>query len=167
MRQPVDTIAWVDPATLHANNYNPNHVHPPELALLKESMVVDGWTGAIVALPDGEIVDGFHRWLLATKDEEVLALGNGKVPVVRIKQRSRADQMAATVRHNRARGEHQILRMADIVVACLEEGWSWKKIGQQFGMESEEIERLSAAGGMVERGSAEDFGEGWTPDTSK
>ena len=113
--QPVSSVEWTDPKTLRANFYNPNHVAPPELELLKLSILEDGWTQPIVAREDGEIVDGYHRFYLATHDREVAALTKGMVPVVRLTPRSNADQMMSTIRHNRARGTHGVLKMADIV----------------------------------------------------
>ena len=71
MIQPLNNIQWVDRETLKPNNYNPNKVAPPELKLLKVSILEDGWTQPIVINSDNTIVDGFHRWTVSD-DKDVL-----------------------------------------------------------------------------------------------
>lgn len=165
MKHPVGDVRWVEPDTLRANAYNPNHVAPPELALLKLSIMEDGWTQPIVARPDGEIVDGFHRWHLAMTDKDVLALGGGTVPVVRLAPGDNAHQMMSTIRHNRARGTHGVLKMADIVRALAGEmKVPPQEIMRRLGMEEEEVDRLQDARGMIARGSASAFAQGWVPE---
>lgn len=160
---PIDTVEWVDPGTLTANGYNPNHMAPPEEALLRVSILEDGWTHPIVARPDNEIVDGFHRWSLAKKYPEILALGGGKVPVVRLLPSDTVHQMMSTIRHNRARGNHYVLKMADIIRQLKEAGVADEDIERRLSMEPEEVERLADAGGMLKRGAAEGFNKGWVP----
>ena len=64
-REPVDCVLWVRAEQLHANDYNPNSVAPPEMRLLQLSIMSDGYTQPIVAWPDQsdsyEVIDGFHR----------------------------------------------------------------------------------------------------------
>lgn len=162
--QPLDTLRWVKPETLHANDYNPNRVFPPELALLKVSLLADGWTQPIVVKPDGEIVDGFHRWTLGSNDEDVRALTGGLVPVVTLQLVDGAHQKASTVRHNRARGQHGILHMGEIVRAMRDEGRTDDQICTELGMELEEIERLSDMTPSPDKAGKESFGRGWVPD---
>lgn len=163
--QPLDEVQWVDPTTLKANSYNPNKVAPPELRLLKISIMEDGWTQPIVARPDGEIIDGFHRWTLASKDAEVAALTGGLVPVVRVATAGPSHQMMSTIRHNRARGTHAVLRMADIVRELKDkERLPDAEIMRRLGMEDEEVERLYDTSGMRQRGRAAAFNAGWVPD---
>ena len=114
-KQPVSEIEWVEANTLRANDYNPNQVFIPELKLLKLSILEDGWTQPIVARVDGEIVDGFHRWKLATEDKQIRAMTGGKVPVAWIREIDPAHQRMSTIRHNRARGSHHVLKMAAII----------------------------------------------------
>ena len=132
--QPINSVEWVDPDTLRANNYNPNHVAKPEMALLKQSILEDGWTQPIVAQADGEIVDGFHRWTLGTTDTEIRELTDGKVPVVRVTI-DPAQQRMSTIRHNRARGAHAVLKMADIVNELLFLGVTEDEISTRVGMD--------------------------------
>jgi len=169
--QPVSHVEWVDCATLRANDYNPNHVAPTEMALLKTSIIENGWTQPIVTRtpdPDGdsEIVEGFHRYTLGLSDPDVRALTGGLVPVVRLPASlDPTTQRMATIRHNRARGTHAVVRMADIVVALRALGASDVDIGQRLGMEPDEIRRLAERGNMAARGRgmSGEFSKGWVP----
>ncbi|MCU0506383.1 MAG: ParB N-terminal domain-containing protein [Chloroflexi bacterium] len=160
--QPISHVEWVDPLTLRANDYNPNRVARPELALLKLSLMENGWTQPIVARVDGEIVDGFHRWTLARTDAEVAALTGGLVPVVRLPAIDPATQRMATIRHNRARGSHHVLRMADIIADLHGMGLADGEIGRRLGMDPEEVGRLLDRGNMLKRGAGAAFSKGWT-----
>jgi ParB-like chromosome segregation protein Spo0J len=163
LKQPINAVEWVTRDALTANGYNPNHVARPELKLLKLSIMADGWTQPIVARADGEIVDGFHRWTIAA-DPEISTLTGGLVPVVRLRSAlDMADQIASTIRHNRARGQHTVLPMADIVTSLKDEhGLSDAQVKQKLGMDNEEVERLYDTSGMPTRGSDDAFHKGWT-----
>ncbi len=160
---PLDTVEWVDPATLRSNAYNPNKVFRPEMELLKLSIMEDGWTQPVVARPDGEIVDGFHRWSLAMNDSDIRAISGGLVPVVRTSPASPADARASTVRHNRARGQHGILRMGEIVRDMQAQGMSDDEVCRKLGMELEELERLADERPSPARAGKDSFGRGWVP----
>ena len=160
--QPVSNVEWRDPGELRANNYNPNHVAKPEMALLKQSILEDGWTQPIVAMPDGEIVDGFHRWTLGSTDADVQALTGGMVPVVTIHP-DKAQQMMATIRHNRARGAHAVLKMADIVASLVDEGCSPEEIERRVGMDPEEVRRMLVRGSKKELSGGDQMGSAWKP----
>jgi ParB-like chromosome segregation protein Spo0J len=160
--QPVSVVTWIARDELKANNYNPNLVAPPELKLLRISILTDGWTQPLVIRDDNEIVDGFHRWLVA-KDKEIAALTEGLIPVVVIHPETAEDQMMSTIRHNRARGNHLVMKMADLVQFMIKRGRKPKEIAEKLQMEPEEVDRLSDESGMTERGSREDFGRGWVP----
>lgn len=161
---PISEVLWLDPGRLTANSWNPNKVFPPELALLKLSLIEDGWTQPIVVGPEYEIIDGFHRWHLAETDADVAALGGGKVPVVVTRRAGHAERMASTIRHNRARGKHGIKPMAEIVRELVdEEGLPAEQIATRLGMEAEEVDRLYDRGGMKVRGRGEGYGKAWEP----
>lgn len=159
--QPLSKVHWVSPEELYSNDYNPNKVFKPELALLKESLMATGWTQPVVATPEGEIIDGFHRYTLASTDPEVAALGGGKLPVVFV-DAPREQRMMATVRHNRARGQHGILKMGDIVRELLKH-YTREEVLQGLGMESEELDRLANVVGSPELAGKDSFGRGWVP----
>lgn len=164
-RQPVGTVQWVDRDLLHANDYNPNRVAPPELRLLKISLLSDGWTQPIVARTSNEIVDGFHRWTVSA-DPDIAAMTGGKVPVVYLRDDTPLEhQMMSTVRHNRARGTHHVVKMADIVIALRDGGMSEHEIGELMQMEDEEVHRFLIQGDMLEQAHQRtngQFGAGWT-----
>ena len=161
-QQPVDNIKWVKRDTLKANDYNPNHVPPSEKKLLKISLLEDGWTQPIVVGADGEtIIDGFHRWSLSA-DKDVYAMTDGFVPVVQLIPEDMAHQKMSTIRHNRARGSHYVLKMSDIVESLInEEGLSFEEVAERLQMEEEEVDRLYDHGNMVKRGGLGDFNKGW------
>lgn len=47
-QHPVDCVLWVNREEIHANEWNPNHVAPPEMELLYTSIKCDGYTQPIV-----------------------------------------------------------------------------------------------------------------------
>lgn len=124
-----------------ANEYNPNRVATPELDLLELSITADGVTMPIVTFYDAErdeyvIVDGFHRWSVLTQ-----RLGCDEIPIVTI-DKDLSERMASTVRHNRARGKHQVDLQAALVRALLELGRTDDEIARELGMSEEELLRL-------------------------
>ena len=162
--QPVSTVAWLPRDQLVANAWNPNKQAPPEHRLLKTSILENGWTQPIVARlePTGlEIVDGYHRWLVAV-DKDVAALTGGLVPVVQLPACDPVLARMATVRHNRARGTHHVLGMAGIVTDLMDAGLAPEEIGRRLEMDAEEVERLADRGDMLKRHAEAGFGNGWT-----
>jgi len=162
-RQPVSRVRWVPRASLVPNDYNPNHVPPLELKLLKRSILLQGWTQPIVVLADGvTIVDGFHRWTVAG-DKQIAALTGGLVPVVVI-DADQTQRVAATIRHNRARGEHGITPMSSIVSGLLASGLAIEEVMAELGMQREEVLRLADQRGRPEAiGGERSFGAAWEP----
>ncbi len=156
-------MKWVERDTLEANDYNPNHVAPLEKKLLKLSLLRQGWTQPIVVLNDGRtIVDGFHRWSLAA-EPEIAKLTGGRVPVVMI-DAGIHQRRAATIRHNRARGQHGIDPMAAIVSDLLKSGMKKDEIMDELGMQEEEVDRLDDHRGQPERvGGGTKHSKGWVP----
>lgn len=149
---------------LSKNLWNPNKQAPPEHRLLKTSIVENGWTQPIVAREiDGalEIVDGYHRWTVAA-DPEIQALTEGLVPVVVLPPTDAATARMATIRHNRARGTHHVLGMADIVADLLKLGVSAEEISRRLEMDPEEVDRLADRGNMLTRYAPDSFNQGWT-----
>lgn len=167
--EPVDNIQWVRSDRLQANDYNPNVVAPPEMELLALSVREDGYTQPIVAWQDNghyEVIDGFHRNRVGREDETIKERLSGYLPVVVANEGrvDRGDRIASTIRHNRARGKHQIGAMADIVIELKRRNWSDNKIGKHLGMEPDEVLRLSQITGLAEMFADRDFSEAWEAD---
>lgn len=164
--EPVDCVIWVPGDSVFANDYNPNSVAPPEMQLLERSISEDGYTQPIVTwVDDGkrEVVDGFHRNRVGQECENVRERILGYLPVTTINENriDRGDRIAATIRHNRARGKHQISAMSDIVVELSRRNWSDKKIARELGMDADEVLRLKQITGLAEMFADEEFSEAW------
>lgn len=148
---------------MQPNHYNPNSVAPPEIELLKTSILSDGWTQPIVIHSDFTIVDGFHRWFVSG-EKEIYELTEGFVPTVMLRDKTLEERMCATVRHNRAKGTHSVLGMSDIVYSMLQANIEISKIMESLGMEYEEVLRLSNRKGVKIRIENKDFGNSWKPE---
>jgi ParB-like chromosome segregation protein Spo0J len=169
--EPVDCVRWVVADTVTANDYNPNSVAPPEMRLLEHSITEDGYTQPIVSWlrEDSvrEVVDGFHRHRVGKESATVRERVHGYLPVVTINgaRLDKGDRMAATIRHNRARGEHRVESMADIVVELKRRFWSDEKIATELGMEPDEVLRLTQVTGLAGLFKDREFSEAWEADT--
>lgn len=164
--EPVDCVLWVPGDDVQANDYNPNVVAPPEMKLLKHSIEADGYTQPIVTYPaDGcrEVVDGFHRKRVGQEVKVVRQRLQGYLPVttIRTERSDREDRIAATIRHNRARGVHTVDNMSQIVVELSRRNWSDTKIGNELGMEPDEVLRLKQISGLAELFADKEFSEAW------
>lgn len=170
VNEPVDCVQWIRADQVVANDYNPNSVAPPEMKLLEHSITEDGYTQPIVTfLRDGvyEVVDGFHRNRVGKESLIVASRIKGYLPCVVINN-TRADvgdRMAATIRHNRARGKHRVDSMAEIVMDLKKRNWSDEKIGRDLGMDADEVLRLSQITGLAEMFSDREFSEAWEADS--
>lgn len=165
-KEPVDCVLWVDAEIVEANDYNPNSVAPAEMHLLERSINHDGYTQPIVTWEhDGifEVVDGFHRNRVGKESSSVRERVMGYLPVTVIKgdRQDRGDRIAATIRHNRARGKHQIEAMSDIVVELKRRNWSDKRIGKELGMEQDEVLRLCQITGLADLFTDQQFSKSW------
>lgn len=165
---PVDLVLWVKAETVKGNDYNPNVVAPPEMRLLAHSVRSNGYTMPIVAHHAGEhelVVDGFHRHRVGKEVPDVRESVRGHLPVTRIRaERSdEASRIAATIEHNRARGEHRIGDMSEIVRMLYEAGWRDNKIQEELGMDSDEVRRLKQMTGLAELFADREFSEAWEP----
>jgi ParB-like chromosome segregation protein Spo0J len=164
--EPVDCVLWVKNGDVVANDYNPNSVAPPEMALLEHSIQEDGYTQPIVAwkVEDGyEVIDGFHRHRVGKESKIIQSRIHGYLPlaVIRSDRADRNDRIASTIRHNRARGKHGVQSMSDIVIELKKRNWSDTRIGKELGMDEDEILRLCQISGLSEVFADEDFSEAW------
>lgn len=152
-KSPVYGVIAVPIEKVQANTYNPNRVPSPEMKLLYDSIKCDGYTMAIVCyyLPDVdkyEIVDGYHRYTVMLTHKDIYEREGGMLPVVVI-DKPLSDRMASTVRHNRARGAHDIDLMVNIVTELKEAGMSDAWIIKHLGMDAEELLRLKQISGLA------------------
>lgn len=164
--EPVDLVLWLKTDRLVASDYNPNVMAPQEKRLLQHSLETDGFTQPVVATPTGKsymVVDGFHRHRMGQKPALRGRL-KGYLPVTLVNesQRGEAARMATTVRHNRARGQHQITAMSDIVRDLCRLGWDDARIGKELGMDADEVLRLKQISGLAELFTDTEFSEAWT-----
>lgn len=165
--EPVDCVLWVKNSEVHANDYNPNNVAPPEMELLRLSIQADGYTQPIVSMlePNGsrEVIDGFHRNRVGKECADIQLRVKGYLPVVTIKEEreNKADRIASTIRHNRARGKHKVTAMSDIVVDLKKRNWSNEKISRELGMDADEVLRLCQISGISEMFVDKEFSEAW------
>lgn len=165
MTSPVYNVKPIPMEKIRANAYNPNAVAPPEMKLLKKSIEEDGFTMPIVCyyLPDEdmyEIVDGFHRWTILKTCREIREREGGMAPVVVI-DKDLSNRMASTIRHNRARGTHDIDLMTNIVGELTKAGMSDGWIMRHIGMDADEIMRLKQLSGLAELFKNKEFGKAW------
>lgn len=167
VNEPVDCVLWVKNESVHANDYNPNSVAPPEMELLRLSINNDGFTQPIVSMIDSdktrEVIDGFHRNRVGKEFEDIKERLYGYLPVVTIRE-SQSDlnnRIASTIRHNRARGKHKVQSMSDIVADLKKRNWSPAKIGKELGMDMDEVLRLSQISGLMELFQDKSFSMAW------
>lgn len=164
--EPVDCVLWVPADQVEANDYNPNTVAPPEMKLLALSIGEDGYTQPIVAWGKNdyyEVVDGFHRNRVGKENKDVRERIRGYLPITLINhdREDKGDRIAATIRHNRARGKHQVGAMSDIVLELSRRNWSDQKISRELGMEPDEVLRLKQITGLAELFSDAEFSKAW------
>lgn len=164
--EPVDCVLWIPETQIQANDYNPNVVAPPEMKLLELSIREDGYTQPIVAWETNnhyEVVDGFHRNRIGkeVKDIHERILGHLPLSIVNIDRTEKADRIASTIRHNRARGKHQVQGMSNIVLELKRRNWSDVKISKELGMDPDEVLRLAQITGLAEMFANREFSEAW------
>ncbi|AEM48113.1 ParB domain protein nuclease [Acidithiobacillus ferrivorans SS3] len=154
---PVDTV--------QGNDYNPNKVAPPEMRLLQLSIAKDGMTMPVVVADDSEsgnytVVDGFHRTTVVKTVKTVRDSLAGYMPVVKL-NKSIQDRITSTVRHNMARGTHQVELSAKLVTALKKHNWTNERIGMELGMDPDEVLRLKQITGLAEAFADKEFSRAW------
>jgi len=154
-KQPIDKVMWMPLEKVTPNDYNPNSVAKREMQLLHVSIKHDGYTQPIVTYYDEAkdkyvIVDGFHRYFVCKSFEDINERCNGKVPIVVI-DKDINDRMASTIRHNRARGAHKMLK----------NGWKDADVCNHLGMEPEELLRLKHVTGFSKLFDDVEYQKAW------
>jgi len=169
--EPTDFVKWIKLDDVIANEYNPNRVAPPEMKLLEVSIINDGYTQPIVTFSHDniyEVVDGFHRNRVGRESEIVKKRIYGYLPTVEIRkeQSSKSDRIAATIRHNRARGKHVVDAMSEIVLELKNRNWKNDRISRELGMDEDEILRLCQITGLEGLFKDDDFSRSWNIEDS-
>jgi quercetin dioxygenase-like cupin family protein len=163
---PVYDVKSVPISQVTANDYNPNSVAPPEMALLETSIWEDGYTQPVVTVYDREndkyvVIDGFHRFLTLMNSERIKEREKGMLPIV-VLNKEMGDRMASTIRHNRARGSHNIELMSTIVTELVEMGKGDRWICKHIGMSVDELLRMKQITGVAALFANKDFSDSWT-----
>lgn len=158
---PVYKVRAVPVEKVVANSYNPNVVAPPEMKLLEVSIWEDGFTSPCVCyyIPEEdiyELVDGYHRYMVMKTSKRIYERERGLLPVTVI-EKDLSNRMASTIRHNRARGTHNIELMSHIVSELSKSGMSDAWIQRNIGMDRDEILRLKQISGLAELFSNKEF----------
>lgn len=166
-QSPVYNVRPVPIEKIRANEYNPNSVAPPEMKLLYDSIKEDGYTMPIVCYYHAdndtyEIVDGFHRYRVMLEHEDIRERENGMLPVSVI-DKPLNERMASTIRHNRARGSHDVDLMSNIIQELHSLGQSDKWLAKHLGMDIDEIIRLKQITGIADLFRDNDFSKSWEP----
>lgn len=167
---PVYNVRAVPIDQIESNTYNPNAVAPPEMALLETSIWEDGYTQPIVCVFDKEqsvyvVVDGFHRFMTMKNSKRIRERERGLMPVV-VLDKEMGDRMASTIRHNRARGSHNIELMSTIVAELVEMGKGDRWICEHIGMSVDELLRLKQITGVAALFANRDFSDSWEADAA-
>jgi ParB-like chromosome segregation protein Spo0J len=162
---PVYNVQAVPISKVKANDYNPNAVAPPEMALLETSIWEDGYTQPVVTVHDKEndeyiVVDGFHRFLTLVNSDRIREREKGMLPVV-VLDKSIGDRMASTIRHNRARGAHNVELMSTIVAELVEMGKGDRWICKHIGMSADELLRMKQITGVAGLFQNQEFSDSW------
>ncbi len=160
-RSPVYDVRAVPVEKVFANDYNPNVVAPPEMRLLELSIWEDGFTMPCVCYYEADkdryiIVDGFHRYRVLKTSKRIYEREKGLLPVVVI-QKDISNRMASTIRHNRARGTHNIELMCNIVAELDKAGMTDEWIMKNIGMDRDEVLRLKQISGLSALFADKDF----------
>lgn len=165
VKQPIGYVRWIDITKVQPNDYNPNSVAKVEMGLLYKSIKHDGYTQPVVTIYDKEldkyiIVDGFHRYFTCLNNKDIFDRNLGLLPIVVI-EKDINERMAATVRHNRARGEHSVSGMSNMVFEMLKNGWTDEEICNHLGMEPEEILKLKHITGFSKLFENVEYSKSW------
>lgn len=166
-KSPVYGVRPVPVKKIRSNEYNPNSVAPPEMRLLYDSIREDGYTMPIVCYYDAqedmyEIVDGFHRYRIILEHKDIYDREGGMLPVSVI-DKPIDQRMASTIRHNRARGTHDVDLMSNIVAELHNIGRTDAWIAKHLGMDTDEILRLKQLTGLAELYKDGEFSRSWEP----
>lgn len=163
---PALNVQLVKSTEIMGNDYNPNKVAPPEMKLLKLSIKKDGVTMPVVVADQKNkkkpyvVVDGFHRTTVIQNDKTINESLAGYVPVSKL-NKSIEDRITSTVRHNMARGTHQVELSSKLIATLRKHNWTDARIGLELGMDADEVLRLKQITGLAELFAQNEFNNSW------
>lgn len=166
VKHPVLNVQLVKVKDVQGNEYNPNKVAPPEMKLLKLSIQKDGITMPVVVADQKKkrvpyvVVDGFHRTGVVRDVKSVNDSLHGYLPVSKL-NKSIEDRITSTVRHNMARGTHQVELSSKLVAMLKKHNWTNERIGMELGMDADEVLRLKQITGLAELFKDKQFSDSW------
>lgn len=166
LQHPVLNIQLVKVEEVEGNDYNPNKVAPPEMTLLNLSIQKDGLTMPVVVADQDKkktpyvVVDGFHRTTTVKKNKKIYDSLNGYLPISKL-NKSIEERITSTVRHNMARGTHQVELSARLVAMLKKHNWTNARIGIELGMDADEVLRLKQITGLAELFKDKEFTNSW------
>ena len=153
-KSPVYEVKAVPVEKVYANDYNPNVVAPPEMKLLELSIWEDGFTMHVYVTTIK--MKTIIYWWTATiairywkTSQRIYKRENGLLPIVVI-DKDLSNRMSSTIRHNRARGMHNIELMCNIVAELDKAGMSDQWIMKNIGMDRDELLRLKQISGLAD-----------------
>ncbi len=164
-KSPVYDVKPVPIEKIRPNEYNPNSVAPPEMRLLYDSIKQDGYTMPVVCYYNAvddmyDLVDGWHRYRIMLEHDDIYEREGGMLPVSTI-DKPIDERMASTIRHNRARGSHDIDLMSNIIAELHSIGRTDAWIAKHLGMDQDEILRLKQITGLADLFKDKEFGRSW------
>lgn len=163
LNHPVLNVQLVPVDQVKGNDYNPNKVAPPEMDLLALSIRKDGMTMPCVVADDGDqwiVVDGFHRRQQVATKKDIRESLHGYLPVSKLNKKIE-DRITSTVRHNIARGTHQVELSANLIALLKKHNWTDARIGKEIGMDADEVLRLKQLTGLAELFANKEFSKSW------
>jgi ParB-like chromosome segregation protein Spo0J len=164
LNHPVLNVQLVPVDQVKGNDYNPNKVAPPEMDLLALSIRKDGMTMPCVVADDGDqwiVVDGFHRRQQVATKKDIRESLHGYLPVSKLNKKIE-DRITSTVRHNIARGTHQVELSANLIALLKKHNWTDARIGKEIGMDADEVLRLKQLTGLAELFADKEFSKSWS-----
>lgn len=161
VNMPCLNVQMVDRDMVVANNYNPNHVSPDKMDLLKQSILDNGFAYPIVTIWDVDlakyvVIDGGHRRIIC--DPKWLDID--PIPII-VLDHNISQRMAATIQFNKARGVHQCDLDAEVIRSLVEQGLSDSEISVHIGIDEDTIMRYKQLTGIAELFKSSDYSMSW------
>lgn len=161
---PVDLVQWVPVGLVEPNEYNPNRVASRQFELLHDSVKSDGYTmPCVVSWSEDhfQIVDGFHRYRLPKERKDIAEMTCGFLPVATL-DKPPAELEQSTVRHNEARGKHDVELTSALIRRQIEKGVTDSEICQHHGLAPDALHRLKQVERIADRLANKEYDQSWT-----